>query len=170
MQSAKQPALESLCSSKKHASYIARSLPGMKKLLPLRLLSPSPLEIDAWPSLAINNRSTFGMSIPSNDKDEDISLQAKLESGQDSELGRGNCRSKSYRDIPIYTEPGSPLLSRAYPTDEEFHSSCNTSEPDEWFEVDECSCIRAGAPECFECSRRTEVIIILIFTEMHSYG
>jgi hypothetical protein len=167
MQSAKQSTLENLCSTKKHAFYVTRSLPEKQSLLPLRLLSPSP-EINAWPSLLVDNRSTFRMSVPSHDEHEDIILQYKLESGPNSELGRSKCRSKPYRDIPIYTEPGSPLLSRAYLTDEELHSSCNTSDSDKWFDANRCSCIRIGPPECFECSRRTEVIIIFIFTEMHS--
>jgi hypothetical protein len=76
-------------------------------------------------------------------------LREQMENKQDSDHRVEYHRRKSHRDVPIYTEPGSPLLNRAYLTDEEIHSSCNTSE-DEWFEVNDCSVME---PEAFECVR-----------------
>jgi hypothetical protein len=162
MHSIEQPTLEDFCSSKKHASYhITRSVLGMKSLLPLRLLSPSLPEI-AWPSLALNNRSTFGMNIVSNDEENSERSPEQLENEHDSGTKLGGHRSKLYRDIPIYTEPGSPLLSRAYLTDDELHYSCTTSESDEWFEVNDCAGIGIeGAFGCVGGSCRTKVVILL---------
>jgi hypothetical protein len=163
MHSIKQPPLEDFYNAKTQASphHITRSIPGMKSLLPLRLSSPSPSETDAWPAPAINNRSTFGMNIALKDGNEDRISQYLLGNRQNSDSGSGPYRLNPYRDIPIYTEPGSPQLSRAYFTDDELHSSCATSESDEWFEASDCSCIRAGVSECVEGSCRTEVMITL---------
>ena len=171
MHSIEQPTLEDSRSSKKHASYhITRSVPGMKSLLPLRLLSPSLPEINACPSLALNNRSMFGMSIVSNDEEDSERPPKQLENEQNLRAKLGSHRSKLYRDIPIYTEPGSPLLSRAYLTDDELHSNCTTSESDEWFEVNECAGVGIeGAFGCVGGSCRTKVIILLFHGNYH-YG
>lgn len=75
------------------------------------------------------------MDICLNDEDEDRIEQEELENEQGLALRIGSHRLKPHRDVPIYSEPGSPLLNRAYLTDEEVQSSCNTSESEEWFEV-----------------------------------
>ncbi|KAH8759182.1 hypothetical protein BGZ57DRAFT_932373 [Hyaloscypha finlandica] len=148
MHTIEQSTFEDSCSAKKHASYhhITRSVPGMKSLLPLRLLSP----VDVWPSSAPPNRSTFGMNIVSTDEDEDGSLPGKVDDGNDLESRAGNHRLKPYRDVPIYSEPGSPLLNRAYLTDEEVHSNCSTSESEEWFEVYDYLGMEREASECVD--------------------
>jgi hypothetical protein len=160
MHSIEQPTLENFCSSKKHASYhITRSVSGMKSLLPLRLLSPSLPEIDVWPS----NRSTFGMNIASNDEEE---IEKSPEHLENEDLGTklDGHRLKSYRDIPIYTEPGSPLLSRVYLTDDELHFSSTTSESDDSFEAnDDAGVGIGGASECVggPCSTKVNFLLFL---------
>ncbi|PMD32364.1 hypothetical protein L207DRAFT_640162 [Hyaloscypha variabilis F] len=140
MHAIEQSTSEDFCRAKKHASYhhITRSVPGMKSLLPLRLLSPTLPDINAWPSSTPNNRSTFGMNITSYDEDRGGISQVQLEEKLDAGLRAGSQRLKPHRDVPIYSEPGSPLLNRAYLTDEEVRSSCSTSESEEWFEVYDC--------------------------------
>jgi len=140
MHAIEQSTSEDFCRAKKHASYhhITRSVPGMKSLLPLRLLSPTLPDINAWPSSTPNNRSTFGMNITSYDGDRGGISQVQLEDKLDAGLRAGSQRVKPHRDVPIYSEPGSPLLNRAYLTDEEVRSSCSTSESEEWFEVYDC--------------------------------
>ncbi|KAE9372808.1 hypothetical protein N431DRAFT_467043 [Stipitochalara longipes BDJ] len=139
MHTIEQSTSEDFCSAKKHASYhhITRSVPGMKSLLPLRLLSPTLPDTSDWPSSPPNNRSTFGMDITSNGDQGGISRD-RLEDEQDVELKVGSQKLKAYRDVPIYSEPGSPLLNRAYLTDEEVRSSYSPSESEEWFEVYDC--------------------------------
>jgi len=140
MHAIQQSTPEDICSAKKHASchHITRSVSGMKSLLPLRLLSPTLPDINVWPSSTPNNRSTFGMDITSNDEDHNGISREQLNDEQDADIRVGSQRLKPYRDVPIYSEPGSPLLNRAYLTDEEVHSSCSTSESEEWFEVYDC--------------------------------
>jgi hypothetical protein len=149
MHTTEQSTFEDFCSAKKHASchHITRSVPGMKNLLPLRLLSPTLPEINAWPPSAPHNRSTFGMDPVQNIEDRDGTSREQMEGEQELVSKFENHRLKSHRDIPIYTEPGSPLLNRAYLTDEEVHASCNTSESDEWFEVYDYSTM---GPESWE--------------------
>ncbi len=129
----------------------------MKDLLPLRLLSPTLPEMNAWPSSAPNNRSTFGMNLVQKIEDGDGISREQLGSEEDVESRFEDHRHKSYRDIPIYTEPGSPLLNRAYLTDEEVHASCNTSESDEWFEIYDYSTMGPETSDCLIESSQTEV-------------
>lgn len=159
MHTIEQSTFEDFCSAKKHASchHLTRSVPGMKNLLPLRMLSPSLPEINAWPSSAPNNRSTFGMDLVQNIEDGDGISKEQITSEQDVESRIENRRLKSYRDIPIYTEPGSPLVNRAYLTDEEVHASCNTSESDEWFEYYDYSTMGPETPDCPVEFSQTEV-------------
>jgi hypothetical protein len=126
---------------------MTRSVPGMKSLLPLRLLSPTVPEINVWPSSRPTNRSTFGMNVVPNVNDGDENSREEPENEQSSVSRVEVPRLNPYRDIPIYTEPGSPLLNRAYLTDEEVHSSCNTSESDEWFEAGELSDMAPGTSQ-----------------------
>jgi hypothetical protein len=162
MHTIEQSTLEDFCSAKKHASchHITRSVPGMKSLLPLRLLSPTLPEINVWPSSAPNNRSTFGMNIAPTVEDEYGNLREQMENEQDSDHRVEAHRRKPHRDIPIYTEPGSPLLNRAYLTDEEVHSSCNTSE-DEWFDVNDYSGMEPEVSKCVRGFSRAEVGFLL---------
>jgi hypothetical protein len=97
----------------------------MKNLLPLRLLSPSLPEINAWPSSAPNKRSTFGMDLV-----------------QSIENGDGISREH------IRSEEDVESRNRAYLTDEEVHASCNTSESDEWFEMYDYSTMGPETPDC----------------------
>lgn len=120
----------------------------MKSLLPLRLLSPTMPDTDVCPSSGPTNRSTFGMNIVPTMDAKVGSSREEQEDEQSTESRVGTRRSNPYRDMPIYTEPGSPLLNRAYLTDEEVHSSCNTSESDEWFEAGEVSDIVPEASNC----------------------
>jgi hypothetical protein len=76
----------------------------------------------------------------------------------------GNHRLKPYRDVPIYSEPGSPLLNRAYLTDEEVHSNCSTSESEEWFEVYDYLGMEREASECVDESSTIKVALITILT------
>jgi hypothetical protein len=122
------------------------------------LLSPSLPEVNAWPFLALYNRSTFGMNNVSNNEDENEISQDQLENEQDLKTRLGSHRVKPYRDIPIYTEPGSPLLSRVYLTDGELHSSSTTLQSDEGFETNDYAGIGIrGAFEFVGGSCRTEV-------------
>lgn len=159
MHTIEEPTVEDFCSAKKHASchHITRSVPGMTDLLPLRLLSPTLPEINAWPSSAPNNRSTFGMDLVQNIEDGHGISREQMGSEQDVESRIEDHRLKSCRDIPIYTEPGSPLLNRAYLTDEEVHASCNTSESDDWLEVYDYSTMGPESSDCPGESSQTEV-------------
>ena len=159
MHAIEQSTSEDFCSAKKHAScqHITRSVPGMKSLLPLRLLSPTLSDINDWPSSPPNNRSTFGMNITSSDEIRDGISREQLGDGQDAGIRVGSQRLKPHRDVPIYSEPGSPLLNRAYLTDEEVQSSCNTSESEEWFEVYDCLSMEHESSICGDESSTIKV-------------
>jgi hypothetical protein len=88
-------------------------------------------------------------------------VRDQLENEQDSGSRLESHRLKAYRDIPIYTEPGSPVLNRAYLTDEEVHSSCNTSESDEWFEANDSSGIEREPFDYVDEFNRREVFFFL---------
>jgi hypothetical protein len=103
------------------------------------------------------------MNIVSTDEDEDGSLPGKLDNENDLESRAENHRLKPYRDVPIYSEPGSPLLNRAYLTDEEVHSNCSTSESEEWFEVYDYLGMEHEASECVDESSTIKVALITIF-------
>lgn len=96
-----------------------RSVTGMKHLLPLRL-SPKLTSQDL-PSHDSIRRATFGLPVLPAD-------------GQTILERRGRhafipppmtMRPEKYRDTPIYTEPGSPLLGRAYYTDDDACFACS---------------------------------------------
>jgi hypothetical protein len=136
----------------------------MKSLLPLRLLSASLPETNFWPSSTPNNRSTFGMNIGSVDEGEDKRSLEELNEDPELESKAKNHRPKPYRDVPIYSEPGSPLLNRAYLTDQEAHSNCSTSESEEWFEVYDYLGMEPETSDCVDESSTIKVVLTLSLT------
>ncbi|KUJ13657.1 uncharacterized protein LY89DRAFT_671955 [Mollisia scopiformis] len=108
---------------------IKRSVPGMKALLPLKLLSPTLPEFDTWPSPEPTKRSTFGRRIIS----QDIEYSSIGDRARDSLKSRK--RSQQYRDTPIYSEPGSPVPSRAYFSENDVCFNC--SQPGSICDADE---------------------------------
>lgn len=116
MYSKEQSTMERSRSSASRASFGAhkRSVPGMKTLMPLKLLSPTLPEFDTWPSLEPSKRTTFGTRIASQDFEEFSEIGDRA---RDSMISRK--RSQQYRDTPIYSEPGSPIPSRAYFSDDD---------------------------------------------------
>lgn len=99
---------------------VKRSVPGMKSLMPLKLLSPTASELGTWPSPEPIKRSTFGT--------ETGSLDCK----QSSNIGnraRDSLKSpkmlQQYRDTPIYNQPGSPIPSRAYYLHDDVSFNCS---------------------------------------------
>lgn len=108
---------------------IKRSVPGMKALLPLKLLSPTLPEFDTWPSPEPTKRSTFGTRIIS----QDIEYSSIGDRARDSLKSRK--RSQQYRDTPIYSEPGSPVPSRAYFSENDVCFNC--SQPGSICDADE---------------------------------
>lgn len=99
---------------------IKRSVPGMKTLLPLKLLSPTLPEFDTWPSPEPVKRSTFGTKIVSQYVEYTPAIGDRA---RDSLQSRK--RSRQYRDTPIYSEPGSPVPSRAYFSDDDVGFHCS---------------------------------------------
>jgi hypothetical protein len=99
---------------------IKRSVPGMKSLLPLKLLSPTVPEFGLWPSPEPVKRSTFGTRIVSRDLDQSSDIGDRA---RDSLKSRK--RSRQYRDTPIYSEAGSPIPSRAYFSDDDVSFNCS---------------------------------------------
>lgn len=90
------------------ANPARRSVSGMTNLLPLKLLSPNPSDNVVWPSSAPFDRTTFGMRLSLKIEGRCASM---TESNGDRPLAQ---RLKKNRDIPIYTEPGTPLPGLAY--------------------------------------------------------
>jgi hypothetical protein len=106
------------CSIKKHASY--RKVSGMKNLLPLRLLSPPLPNLDFWTT---PNRSTFGEAKFEPEVDQS---QTEVDTAGFNITRRPpNTRARLYRDTPIYTKAGSPLLGDAYVPQEQFCFNCS---------------------------------------------
>ena len=104
-------------------------------------------------------------NVPSTSDDRVTLWREHFEDGEDSETRLDHPRPKQYRDIPIYTEPGSPILSRAYLTDEEVHASSTASDSDEYFDVNDCS----GADAVSEWSSRTPEIEVCFFSLSHIF-
>jgi hypothetical protein len=101
------------CSIKKHASY--RRVSGMKNLLPLRLLSPPLPDLEFW---TIPNRSSFGEAKVEPEFDQS---HAEIDTARLNVSRRPPItRARLYRDTPIYTKAGSPLLGDIYVPQEEF--------------------------------------------------
>lgn len=99
---------------------VKRSVPGMKSLLPLKLLSPTLPEFGIWSSPDTAKRSTFGTRIVSQDLDQSSDIGDRA---RDSLKSRK--RSQQYRDTPIYSQPGSPIPSRAYFSDDDMSFNCS---------------------------------------------
>lgn len=99
-------------------SSVRRSVTGMKHLLPLKLSSSGRSEQE-WPSPTSSHRSTFGFSVRSppsllerRAKHKNIPPPMSIRPGK-------------YRDTPIYTAAGSPMMCRAYYIDEEVCFGCS---------------------------------------------
>ncbi|KAK0110978.1 hypothetical protein ONS95_001359 [Cadophora gregata] len=99
-----------------------RSVPSMKSLLPLKLLSPTLPQPHIWPSASQDQRSTFGVIQPTQ---ESSKVQGKTNNPLGLRLSVLPPR-QSQRDTPIYNELGSPLPERAYYTSDDI---CNCSQP-----------------------------------------
>lgn len=99
-------------------SSMRRSVTGMKQLLPLKLSSANRSEQE-WPSPTSSHRSTFGFSVRSSPSL--FERRAK----QKNVPPPMSIRPRKYRDTPIYTEAGSPMMCRAYYTDEEVCFGCS---------------------------------------------
>jgi hypothetical protein len=97
---------------------VRRSVTGMKNLLPLKLSSTTRSDQE-WPSPTSSNRSTFGLLIP---PPKSILERRARHSFVPPTMA---IRPEQYRDTPIYTEPGSPLMGRAYYTDDDVCFSCS---------------------------------------------
>ncbi|KAE8443689.1 hypothetical protein EG329_001461 [Mollisiaceae sp. DMI_Dod_QoI] len=117
--------MERSSSSASRSSFgtIKRSVPGMKNLLPLKLLPPTLPEFDIWPSLEATKRSTFGTRIGSQDCEQSSDIGDRA---RDSLISRK--RSQQYRDTPIYSQPGSPIPSRAYFSEDDVGFNCSQPE------------------------------------------
>ncbi|KAF8860000.1 hypothetical protein BDZ45DRAFT_688849 [Acephala macrosclerotiorum] len=133
MYSKEQSTMERSCSSASRASFrtCKRSVPGMKTLMPLKLLSPTLPDFDTWPSLESSKRTTFGTRIVSQDFEEFSEIGDRA---RDSMISRK--RSQQYRDTPIYSQPGSPIPSRAYFSDNDVRF--NFSQPGSISDEDGC--------------------------------
>lgn len=97
-----------------------RSVAGMKSLLPLKLLSPTVPQHGIWPSSETVKRSTFGTNIIPRDPDQSSDVGDRARDSLESRK-----RSRQYRDTPIYNQPGSPIPSRAYFSDDEMSFNCS---------------------------------------------
>jgi hypothetical protein len=90
----------------------------MKNLLPLRLLSSPLPDLDFWTT---PNRSTFG---DTKAEPEVHQSQTEVDAARFNVTRRpSNTRARLYRDTPIYTKAGSPLLGDVYIPQEEFYFS-----------------------------------------------
>ncbi|KAL5330509.1 hypothetical protein ACEPPN_000026 [Leptodophora sp. 'Broadleaf-Isolate-01'] len=98
-----------------------RSVPSMKSLLPLKLLSPTLPQSDIWPSTSEDQRSTFGTISSAK---ESSGVKGKTNNPLGLRLSLLPRRS-SQRDTPIYNEPGSPLPGRAYYTSDDLCFNCS---------------------------------------------
>lgn len=107
---------------------LRRSVSGMKNLLPLTLSSslPTPTSNSTTPP----QRSTFGFE---DQPAEDTPLRRSHQSSNRRfHVPRPiTIRREQYRDTPIYTEPGSPLLNLAYYTDEQVSLDSSAESCDE---------------------------------------
>lgn len=102
---------------------VRRSVSGMKNLLPLKLLSPTASELGIWPSSAPSHRTTFGMRLSLKVEERRSSMNEHT----DSQRARPAQRPRRYRDTPIFAEPGTPLPSPAYFTNDNVCLRCPPS-------------------------------------------
>jgi hypothetical protein len=112
---------------------LQRSVSGMKALLPLKL--SSSMASSTWSSPARIQRSGNDSTL----RKPHHSPKRKSNAPQSMIIPR-----EQYRDTPVYTEPGSPLLNLAYYTDEEVCLSSSPIEPC----CDESSIIHGDASSC----------------------
>lgn len=89
------------------ANPARRSVLGMKDLLPLKLLSPNPSDNVVWPSSAPCDRTTFGMRLS-------LRIDGRPVSMMEAQRKPSAQQARRNRDMPIYTEPGTPLPGLAY--------------------------------------------------------
>jgi hypothetical protein len=127
MFSTRNPSKRSARSAKRSDSInsLRRSVSGMKRLLPLKLSSSLPTT--TWNSPKLPQRTTFGFEVhPGHDsllKNSHQSSNQRFKAPPPITI-----RREKYRDTPVYTEPGSPLLSLVYFTDDQM---CLSSPPTE---------------------------------------
>jgi len=114
---------------------LRRSVAGMKSLLPLKLSASLPNSISS--SSASTQRSTFGLE-QGHGKHTVLQTSNHSPSRQFNVPSSITIRRERYRDIPVYTQPGSPSLNLAYYTDEAvcFNSSSPASSCNQSFEYD----------------------------------
>ncbi|KAH7382097.1 hypothetical protein BKA64DRAFT_713336 [Cadophora sp. MPI-SDFR-AT-0126] len=99
-----------------------RSVPSMKSLLPLKLVSTTLPQSDIWLSTSQDQRSTFGAILPTKESSE---VKGKTNNPFGLRLSHLPSRQPQ-RDTPIYNEPGSPLPGRAYYTSDDLCINCSS--------------------------------------------
>ncbi len=105
-----------------------RSVTSMKQLLPLKLHSTPPMpKITSWldDTLSSDPPSPAPFDFGLNDvpKDLDKNQVPWMHSSQEEQL-LSHLRPDRYRETPVYSEPNSPLLARAYFTNEDLCFAC----------------------------------------------
>jgi hypothetical protein len=126
-------------SSSSSAAHIQRSVRGMKELMPLKLQSPPSTprpraDLTSWlkntisctiPQIALP--VSFGSPIFSGSEpdltQEVVDEKVPWMSSQDDKTLH-DLHPNRYRETPIYSEPRSPVLCRAYFTDEDLCFNC----------------------------------------------
>ncbi|ESZ93199.1 hypothetical protein SBOR_6431 [Sclerotinia borealis F-4128] len=85
-----------------------RSVSGMKRLLPLKLSSPQIPDSDSWSrsTSTSSKRTTFGQS----GRLGDLSNSGSIKESRVAFVPRLAIRPERYRDTPIISKPGSPLI------------------------------------------------------------
>lgn len=110
---------------------LRRSVSGMKSLLPFKLSSSLPTSTLNSPTPP--HRSTFGLE---NHPAESLEFRISHRASKNPRFHVPRpivIRREQYRDTPIYTEPGSPLLNLAYYADDQ-------------------ACVESSAESCDETS------------------
>lgn len=103
------------------ANTIQRSVSGMKRLLPLKLTSPPLPSSGSWHSPVSDSKPELEPTRLST-RSAQLAVPDQAFAGKRPSL---TIRPEQYQDTPIYTGPGSPLLSRAYYTEEDVCRTCS---------------------------------------------
>jgi hypothetical protein len=114
-------------SERSDSPYTRRSVTGMKRLMPLRLASP---QVSPRPSpqsefdLAFSEAPrSFNFIYDQRQDPSDSRYVPWMQFETDSPL-LNDLDSRKFRETPIYSEPGSPFLARAYFSDENDCPKC----------------------------------------------
>jgi len=108
-----------------------RSVSGMKSLLPLKLQSTPPmpsLDVSAWIDNTIRQtRSSNAFDILPRHQEDSIQERVPWKASHHHETFTDISQPR-YRETAVYSEPGSPSLSRAYASDEELRTISRASD------------------------------------------